>query len=211
MVLTFCLLLITSPCVVSVDRVSCFILGKVRHSLCPLTSFFSEDPLFVYSLEPIPSGLSDEERRKFDRQYFPRSRSALIESIDMMFFSDARVQHFSPRQFRDIEYAFTEAGMPSFWSFGPAWLQAVEPTILRDLVPIREYEFYYHKNWRVSFREEAGAIFGVFRDLGMERVQGDAYAIMVPKQGSKIWADMVPLDLPWLVSWNPGGKNPGIA
>ncbi len=211
---TVLLVVILLPECLSIDqetRISCFILGKVQASLCPFTSYFQEDPLFVYSLEPIPSGLTNEERRRYDRQYFPRTRSILVDSIDMMFFSDARVQHFMPRQFSDLDYAFRDAGMPSYWSFGPAWIQAIEPTILYQLLPVSEYDFYFHKNWKVVFREGRDPVLTPFKALGMEKVQGDAYAKMVPRPGAEIWADMEPVDFPWLVSWEPGGSNPGIA
>ena len=193
------------------SRISCFIIGKVHPTSCPFTGYFGEDPLFRYSLEPIPADMPDKDKRKLDRLYFPRTRKILMESYDVIIFSDARVQHFTPRQLHDLDYAFREAGITSFSSFGPSWIHAFEPTILYDIVPISEYDFYFPKPWRVVFRRERTPVFTPFIELGMEKVLGSHYAWMKPRQGTVIWADMQPLDLPWLVSWRPGGGNAGIA
>ncbi len=204
------LLLSSPPVTGQPDRISCFILGKVHASLCPLTGYFEEDPLFVYNLEPIPSGLSDVERQKYDRLYYPRTRKALLETYDMLFFSDARIQHFTPRQFHDLDYAFREAGMPSLWSFGPAYGQAIENSILSEVLPISDHNGHYHKSWRVVFRREREPVFTLFIELGMERILGDGFAWVKTRQGSLVWADMQPLDTPFLVSWRPGGGNGGL-
>lgn len=193
------------------QRISCFLIGSVHPNRCPFTNFFSEDPLFTYSVEPIPADLPDEAKRKIDRLYFPRTRRSLVESFQFIAFSDARIQHYTPRQFSDLDYAFRDAGVVSYYSFGPSWLHAFEPTIMYQLLPIEEYDFYFHKSWRVVFAEEREPVFTIFKELGMEKVQGDAYAWMKPRMGSLTWAYMQPLDLPWLVSWAPAGSNPGLA
>jgi len=195
---------------VDTTRISCFVLGKVQASLCPVTGFFEEDPLFTYALEPIPSGLTDEERRKYDRLYYPRTRNILLETYDMLFFSDARIQHFTPRQYHDLDQCFREEGLASVWSFGPAYGQAIESTILSEILPVSSHNGYYHKNWRVVFRPQLDPVFDPFVELGMERVIGDGYAYVKTRPGSTIWADMVPLDTPFLVSWRPGGGDGGL-
>jgi hypothetical protein len=190
--------------------ISCFLIGGVSPRQCPLTGYFREDPMFRYSVEPIPADLSDDDKRKIDRQYFPRSQDALLE-YEFIAFTDARVQHFTPRQFSQLEYAFLEAGVTSFSSFGPSWLHAFETTILYNIVPISEYDFYFHRPWRVSFRRDREPVFLPFIELGVEKVVGEAYGEAKPRQGSTTWADMIPNGWPWLVSWRPGGKAAGIA
>jgi hypothetical protein len=192
------------------ERISCFVLGKVHASLCPITGYLEEDPLFTYSLEPIPSGLTDEERRKYDRLYYPRTREILLETYDMLFFSDARIQHFTPRQYHDLDFSFREAGLPSVWSFGPAYGQAIESSILHEVLPVSDHNGHFHKNWRVVFRPQQDHVFDPFVELGMERVIGDGYAYVVPRPGSIVWGDMQPLDTPFLVSWRPGGSQGGL-
>jgi hypothetical protein len=191
-------------------RISAFILGKASPRGCPFVGYFGEDPLFTYSLEPIPADLPNKEKRKIDRLYYPRTRKILIESYDFITFADARIQHFTGRQLADLDYAFREAGMVSFSSFGPSWIYAFEPTTLYDTLPISDYDFYFPGNWRVDFHTEREPIFTPFIELGVEKVMGNYYAYMKPRDGTTIWADMAPLDLPWLVSWRPGGRNAGI-
>ncbi len=194
----------------SPERINCFVIGSVDPTRCPFTGFFIQDPLFKYSVEPVPVDMGDREKRKIDRIYFPRTRNALVESYQFFVFSDARIQHYTSRQFRDIDYAFREAGIPSLSSFGPGWIHAFEPTIMYDLMPISEYDFYFHQSWKVRFVRNRNPVFLPFIDLGMEKVTGDAYAKMKPRQGAKIWAYMQPVDFPWLVSWEPYGSNPGL-
>lgn len=191
-------------------RISCFVLGKVSPSLCPLTGYFQEDPLFVYALEPIPSGLSDTERQKYDRQYYPRSRQILLDTYDMLFFSDARIQHFTGRQYHDLDYVFREEGMPSLWSFGPAYGQAIQTSILYDTLPVSDHDGHYHRPWRAEFHTDREPVFLPFVDLGMERIAGEGFAWVKPREGSTVWAEMVPLDTPFFVSWRPGGIRGGL-
>ena len=186
------------------ERISCFLIGETHPSLNPLTGYFAEDPLFKYSLERIPSGLTDPQRQRLDRLYYPRTRKMLLESYDMLFFSDARIQHFTSTQFHDLDYAFREAGMPSFWSFGPAYGMAIQNNILSEALPISTYDGYYHRPWHVVFRRERDPVFLPFISLGMESVPGEAYGRMGTREGSITWADMQPLNLPWMVSWRPG-------
>ncbi len=204
------MLLPLPPCQAARERISCFVLGKVSPFLCPLTGYFQEDPLFIYALEPIPSGLSDTERQKYDRQYYPRSRQILLDTYDMLFFSDARIQHFTPRQFHDLDYVFREEGMPSLWSFGPAYGQAIQTSILSDTLPVSNHQGHYHRPWRAKFYTDRDPVFLPFVDLGMEKVAGEGFAWVKPREGSTVWAEMVPLDTPFFVSWRPGGAKGGL-
>ncbi len=178
--------------------------------ISPLPGFFSEDPLFTYEDDPHQSGLGLDERMKLDRLYFPRHRKRLMEKFDMIFFQDPYIDHFNSRQFGDLYYAFTEGGMPSLWSFGPAYGQVIQGSILGDVLPISDHVGYFHKSWYASFRKERDPVFLPFVPLGMEHVVGEAYSRMDPRQGADIWADFRPLNLPWIVSWRPGGKNAGL-
>lgn len=64
--------------------------------------------------------------------------------------------------------------------------------------------------WTTPSGRERDPIFLPFIALGMEKVPGEAYARMSPRQGTIVWGDMQPLDTPFLVSWRPGGKNAGV-
>jgi hypothetical protein len=192
------------------ERISCFLLGSVLPNICPLPGYFTEDPLFTYESDPQQAGLTLEERRRLDRLYFPRNRRMLLDKFDMVFTFDPRLEHFTAGQFGDLEHAFKRDGMPSFWSFGPSYT-FMSGTVLDDVLPIGSYDGYYHRPWRVSFREDKEPLFTPFIALGMERVPGEAYGWMKPRAGSTTWADMVPYKFPWLVSWRPGGTEAGLS
>ncbi|MBU7004733.1 MAG: hypothetical protein HXS50_04150, partial [Theionarchaea archaeon] len=76
----------------------------------------------------------------------------------------------------------------------------------------------------VSFDRNREPVFLSFLEFGVEDVVGSAVAEMDVKQGAKVWGVMRSVsggrlkgwiygymgeDPPWLVSWKPGGGNPG--
>lgn len=191
-------------------RIPCLVMGdSVQAPYNPFTALFMQDPLFRYSLYPLPHS-GDAEKRKLDRVYYPRTFDSLVDSYDVMIFRDARVSHFSPVQFRDLERAFREAGMVSVTVHSLSWNDVWIPTILYDLSPISEYDFRFSSTWTVRFRRDRYPVFLPFVDLGMEKVSGWEYGIPEAKEGATIWADILPQGCPWLVSWRPGGSGAGL-
>ncbi len=206
-------LLLVAACSATVlggERICCLLIGSVQPAICPLPGFFREDPLFTYESDPHCAGLDLDERRRLDRLYFPRTRQILLTKFDMVFFADPYIDHFTPGQFQNLYQAFTEDGMPCYFSFGPSYGHAIQGSILNDILPISHYHGYIHQSWYPSFRRERDPVYLPFVELGMEHIPGSAYGEMKPREGALIWADMVPLNLPWIVSWRPGGKRGGI-
>jgi len=197
----FCLLL-PFTVVAGLDRIDCFLIGSVAPGQCPLIHYFTEDPLFTYVADWQPSGLTVEERRKMDRLYYPRSKEIFSEKYDFVFFYDPRIDHFTTRQFADLDHVCRKAGMPSFWALShgsETWYVASVFEILPiSTIPL---EGYYHRPWRVVFREERDPVFTPFISLGMEEVVGHAYAYMEPRLGAVVWADVHPGLSAWLASW----------
>ncbi len=193
-------------------RISCFVMGeRVDPAGNPFTSLFMQDPLFRYSLYPLNPDLSDPHKVKLDRVYYPRTGKVLVESFDAMIIRDARILHFTSTQFRDLDNAFREAGMSCVTIHGPSWDQVWSVvTTLYELSPVDNFEIRFYRPWRVVFRKEREPVFLPFVQLGMEKVVGEAYGTMEAKPGSTTWADMEPQDVPWLVSWRPGGRDPGM-
>ncbi len=207
-------LIYVCPAVLAADegeRIPIFLIGATHPAINPFTGYFMQDPLFIYALEPIPPDLPDGEKQKLDRIYYPRTRQILIESYDMIIFYDARLQHFTPRQLHDLDYAFREAGMGSIATFGPAWEQVWEVTTLYDTSPAFDYtDEWYHGLFWVGLRRDRDPVFTPFIELGMEKLLGDAYHLMVEKPGATVWADMMPMGTPWMISWRPGGSEAGL-
>jgi len=193
-------------------RIPCFVMGeRVDPAGNAFTASFIQDPLFRYAAYPLPPDLSDAEKRKLDRVYFPRTRKILVESFDAIIIRDARIGHFTSNQFRDLDYVFREAGMASVTIHGPSWEQVWSVvTTLYELSPVDNFKIRFYEPWRVVFRREREPVFLPFIELGMEKVVGEAYGTMEAKQGATVWADMQPQDVPWLVSWRPGGTEAGL-
>jgi hypothetical protein len=192
------------------ERISCFLIGdSVTAPWNPFASLFVQDPLFTYGLYPL-GHVSEDEKRKLDRVYYPRTGEMLARAYDFMVFRDARVTHFTPRQFSELEHVFREEKMGSVAVHSLSWDVAWLPTVLYDLSPISDYQFRFSVPWGVRLRREREDVFLPFADLGIERAIGMEYGIMTVKQGATVWGDMWPQDLPWLVSWEPDGGNPGM-
>ncbi len=174
----------------------------------PFTSLFMQDPLFHYSLFPLPTNIRLDEKRRLNRVYYPRTRKILTNNYQVMTFYDARVDYFTDRQFQDLADVFREDGMVSFTVHSLSWW-IWQNSVLLDVSPINDYKFRFESTWRVSFRDRY-PISQPFVELGIEKVTGWEYAILDVKQSAKIWADMVPQNTPWLVSWRPGDGNAGL-
>jgi len=195
------------------ERITGFVLGHsgyMWHN--PFRILFRRDPIFAYDIYPLPPDLSDDDKRKLDRVYYPRTKDVLTDSYDLMVFHDARIQHLTTRQLHDLDYAFREAEMAAFCGLCLGWDYAWEPTILRDVVPISEHGSVspHFRSYKVEFRTNLDEVFIPFITYGVENAVGEQYTEMKVKQGATIWGDIRPYDLPWLVSWRPGGGNPGI-
>jgi len=177
----------------------------------PFRTLFIRDPLFTYTLYPLPPDLDDNDKRKLDRVYYPRTRKALVDTYDLLVFHDARFQHFSSRQLFDLDYAFREARVTSIWVFMGSflWDWVLEPSILREVVPISGHEKAHYATFRVRFRRDRDPVFLPFLEYGIEKVAGNAVADMTARQGATVWGEIIPQNQPWMVSWRPGGGNPG--
>jgi hypothetical protein len=203
-------------------RISSIILGRpvaiANMYGNPMRILSIKDPLFIHAEYPIRADLPEPDRRKLDRVYYPRTRQELIGSYDFMVLHSAQIQHFLPAQFHDLDYAFREAGMAGFYALDLAWQAAIQPSILRDVVPVSEHYSAspFVSPYSVRFHVDRDPVFLPFVDLGIEGIRGIWFCKMIPQQGATVWADIVNTaapftgDLPWLVSWKPGGGNPGV-
>ncbi len=177
----------------------------------PFRVLFSRDPLFTYSLYPLPPFISMAEKSKLDRIYFPRKRELLVDNYDLMVFHDIRTG-FTPRQIQDLDYAFREAGMTAMCGLCLGWDYAWEPTILSELLPITEHGSVspYFRGYTVKFRRDRPPVFLDFLDMGIENVVGTQFCDMKADQAATVWGDIEPWGIPWMVSWRPGGTDAGM-
>jgi hypothetical protein len=177
----------------------------------PFRVLFMRDPLFEYAIYPLPPFISEDAKAKLDRVYYPRTRNLLVENYDLMIFHDLRTA-FTTRQVHDLDYAFREAGISAMCGLCLGWDYAWEPTILADVVPISKHGSVapFFRGYWVQFRRGRDDVFLPFVQLGIQQVVGDQYCDMATKQGATIWGDIRPYDIPWMVSWRPGGGNAGM-
>jgi len=171
---------------------------------------FQMDPLFTYTVYPLPPTLTENEKRRLHRVYYPRTRQILVDGYDVMVFDGALITHFTPAQFQDLDYAFRDGGMTAVIAPVVMYFSVLEPTILRDVIPISQKGAVIFKPYLVKFREDLDPVFLPFVELGIENYAGSQMCEIIPKQGATIWADIITENMPWLVSWRPGGSNAGM-
>ena len=191
-----------------VERISGMVIGCVGCNEFNL--LFTRDPLFTYTVYPLPADLPDRDKRKLDRVYYPRTRENLVNTYDIIVFDDARIQHFSTRQIHDLDYGFREGGMSAIIAPVIMWSYVIQPTILNEIVPISDKGDVKFGPYYVVFRRERDPVFLPFVDLGIEKYPGSQESEIVAKQGATVWADLRSKRTPWLVSWTPGGGDPGM-
>jgi len=206
--LVFTILIGACPLTLAVpEQLRGIIIGGVYSN--PFWVLSIDDPLLTLDAYPLPSDLSIKEKRKLDRVYYPRTRKALLD-YDLMVFHAARIEHLTVRQVHDLDYAFREAKMAAFCGLtglGLGW----EFPVLLEVIPIFERSVSpYFRSYRVEFRSNQDPVFTPFLKYGIQNVFGNIYTEMYVKPGAKVWGDIVPYDLPWLVSWRPGGGDPGM-
>jgi len=203
-------LLIISPASAEPGRLHGIIIGHGSGMLNnPFRILSLDDPLLLLDTYPLPADLIPQEKRKLDRVYYPRTRGELLE-YDLMVFHGPRIQHFTPGQVHDLDFAFREGGMAAFCGLtglGLGW----EGPVLLGVIPIIERSVSpYERSYRPHFRENRDPVFTPLLQYGIDRVYGNVYTEMYPKPGATVWADIVPYGLPWLVSWRPAGSGPGM-
>jgi hypothetical protein len=194
-----------------VSQISGFLVGAMSPTITPFGALFVEDPQFTYSGYPVRYPLASvDDRRRTLRRYYPRTRDELIDNFDVMVFCEARIEHMTPRQFHDLDFAFREGAMVGAASPGLDWNAAFLSTILYHIMPVWQYDQYTENfPYRVVFRGERDPVFSPFVELGVERIVGNNFHVMSARAGATIWADIQPKGLPWLVSMRPGGGNAG--
>jgi len=194
--------------------ISAFVMGHsnyIWHN--PFRILFLRDPIFRHAIFPTQDLLTPGEKERLDRVYYPRTRDLLIRSYDLIVFHDLYGWQFTSRQVFDLDYAFREAGMTAICGLAESWDHVWQPTILADLLPVSEHkstQAFVNRPYWVKFRTERDPVFLPFVDLGIEKVFGNNYCLMTARQGATIWGDIMPAEIPWMVSWRPGGSDAGM-
>jgi hypothetical protein len=91
----------------------------------PVISSFRQDPLVVCSKVPSNFQITNWDQRlaetvggRIVRQYFPRSRTALVEAYDFLVYEDAWLDPYRPQQIADMRYAIEKEGLGAFVTCG---------------------------------------------------------------------------------------------
>ena len=191
-------------------RLSGMIIGSPGGVLInPFRVLSVDDPMLTLDVYPIPWSLPNKDKRKLDRVYFPRTRRDLLD-YDLMVFHAPYVEHLISKHVHDLDYAFREAEMAAFCGL-TGMITGWTGPVLTGVIPINEREVSpYSRSYTPKFRDNRDPVFTPFLEYGIGNVFGNIYTEMYPKQGSTVWADIVPYNLPWLVSWRPAGGNPGM-
>jgi hypothetical protein len=139
----------TYPCWCGSNRIRVLVMGDLDRGP-PVISSYRQDPLVVCSKVPsnIEMGTWDQKvlesvGGRIVRQYFPRSRTELVENYDFLVYEDAWLDPYRPEQVADMRYAIEKEGLGAFVTCGNqlvtytswAWY-TWHQSVLRELMPV---------------------------------------------------------------------------
>ncbi len=193
------------------------LIGQVFSHECPVPGWLNKEPSFSFILIPTDTdqmALSAEDARRYVRQYFPRTKSALFEGYHFVVMPDTNIDPFTSKQIAWLEEAFREHGMGAFMSVGADvsgsyqndWINSP----LHDELPVNlEDQYRVGDSFTIVIVKEEPEVLSMFRENDIEGFMGSCpCARCYPRPGSTTWADAkytgTGLVYPWLVSWNLG-------
>jgi hypothetical protein len=202
------------------------LIGQVFPQDCPVPAWLDDEPSFKYVIiatDPTGmafSGLTPELARKYVRLYFPRTKQDLLENYHFAVFPDSNIKPFSSTQIEWMREAFQEGGMSGFITlggdlanYGRLYFYDWQSSVLHDVLPIRltSEQDAGSGSFSISILRDDPPVISMFRPLGIEEHVAGGYAMPVPREAARVWANAEPLGFgrptPWLISWEPGTQG----
>ena len=206
------------------EKIRVLAIGQVFPAECPLPHWFPTDPLFELTLIPTDvdmiAGFTEDEARRYVRQYFPRTKEGVGE-YEFIMYPDGNLQPLTNVQISYLTDAVLTGGRSGLATMGGGlnspegnvwytWLG----TTLAELLPVNMDPTMKRPNSDFSIRvtKDDPPVLSVFKPLGIERVVGYHFTTLFEKLGSTVWAIVKPVsfyktDTPWLVSMDQGKGN----
>jgi hypothetical protein len=196
-------------------------IGATLPQMTPVVPWLSQEPLA--SVSHIPNrgfgyALPMEEYQRLVRLYFPRTYMDILD-YDLYLYVGGCVQYLSSAQVSQLKRAVSEGGRSALGDLGG--VSTVEELVMSwissgmwEIFPNNALEVVTHVEWsrgpfwvRVHGGRENNPL-EPFVDLDIERVPGDFGRMIVPREGSTVYASMTGIsfngydDPPFVVAWD---------
>ncbi len=193
------------------------LLGDVGRAGSPINDWLDQDLIIDYFEIPMAQrSLSEAELVKYTAIYLPRTLKRLLELYDMIVICEEEelfVWYTTVKQQMMMHEAVGKEGVALFNAVANEDYEEARwaATTLAELMP-----HDYAGDFKIlpgSFRiavdlgSDLPPIFTPFAALGIERYAGSWCRRLYPKIGSTIWAQVVPHNAPFFVSWIVGDKG----
>ena len=193
------------------------LIGQVFPQECPVPGWLNQEPGLRYRIIPTDTdglGLSDEDSRRFVRQYFPRTKKEFYTTFQFVVMPDTRIAPFTGKQIMWMKESFeghdvgclVSVGADLAGNYEQEWINSP----LHDVLPTSLKEQYrVGDTFKIVILKDDPPVLSMFRQYDIESFQGSCPCSRNhPKEGSTTWADAnyltQNLQYPWLVSWQLG-------
>ncbi len=214
---TFALLLVSATVSAYPWEKNFLLIGQVFPQECPVPGWLDKEPGYRYTVIPTDTdalGLTDEESRRFVRQYFPRTAKELFTGFHFIVMPDTQIMPFTGRQIMWMKEGFEEHGIGGFVTVGAdltgnyelEWINSP----LHDVLPTSlKGQSRISGSFTIQILKDDPPILSMFKEYGVEKFPGSSpFSQNRPRDGSTTWADAKfttgVLVAPWLVSWKLG-------
>ncbi len=193
------------------------LIGQVFPQECPVPGWLDQEPGLRYTVIPTDTdslGLSDEESRRFVRQYFARTEKEFYTRFQFVVMPDTKIAPFTGRQIMWMKEGFEAHGIGGFVTVGADLAGSYEMewinSPLHDVLPTSLKQHYrVGDTFKIVILKEDPPVLSMFRQYNIENFIGSCPCSRNhPKDGSTVWADAdyqrENLRYPWLTSWKIG-------
>lgn len=211
---------LTAPVLGQVWDKEFLLIGQVFPQECPVPGWLDQEPGLRYTVIPTDTdslGLTDEESRRFVRQYFARTEKEYNTRFQFVVMPDTKISPFTGKQIMWMKGGFEEHGIGGFMTVGAditgsyqmEWINSP----LHDALPTNLKEHYrLSGNFKIVILKEDPPVLSMFREFNIENFLGSCPCSRNhPKDGSTVWANAdyqrANLVYPWLTSWKIGTKG----
>jgi len=193
------------------------LIGQVFPSECPVQGWLGKEPGFRYIMIPTDTdrlALTEDESRKFVRQYFPRTPDELFSNFHFVVMPDAHIKPLTDKQIFWLKEGYEQHGISSFVTVGADvtgnYEQEWMASPLHETLPTSLYgQMRLSGSFTIVILREDPPILSMFRPFNIESFVGSTpFSKNNPREGSIVWADAKfepgSMRSPWLISWKLG-------
>ena len=211
------------------ERIRVLLIGHVVRSYNPVTTFLDPDPSVTYNIVPTSESnaipLSDEEAKRYIKQYFPRDYEGLAR-YDFIMFSIPYIVPLTAKQISwligsvrngDCSALTDQGGLRMDIEYAKFWVACgMSDLFANDAEKVLQSGKVIYSNGRYHLqvvRDSPHQVLGPLIPLGIEKIPALGLFYSYPKEGASVLAEAdgsfpqfpgAPRRSPWLMYYEYG-------